>query len=84
MVSARLESVMQNRDDDARISKSGKPAAALADAAPLTGARRRMRKRLDALGGRLAGAYAQTPIEQGQAEIDAAVAAGRGQRQLAG
>ena len=41
---------------------------------------RRMRDRFDALRGRVAEAYAEVPVEEGMAEIDAAVAAERKQR----
>lgn len=50
--------------------------AALVDA-ELFARIRRMRERFDALSERIAGAYAEVPVEEGLAEIDAAVAAER-------
>jgi prevent-host-death family protein len=70
---------VQYRNDSIVINKDGKPVAALVDAELFTRIRR-MRERFDTLSERIAQAYAQVPVEQGLAEIDAAVAAGRGQR----
>jgi len=67
---------VQYRNDSIVINKDGKPVAALVDA-ELFARIRRMRERFDALSQRIAGAYAEVPVEQGLAEIDAAVAAGR-------
>jgi prevent-host-death family protein len=70
---------VQYRNDSIVISKDGKPVAALVDA-ELFARIRRMRDRFDALSERIAEAYAGAPIEEGLAEIDAAVAAERKQR----
>ncbi|MGD9551424.1 MAG: type II toxin-antitoxin system Phd/YefM family antitoxin [Burkholderiaceae bacterium] len=67
---------VQYRNDSIVIHKDGKPVAALVDA-ELFARIRRMRERFDALSGRIAAAYADVPMEQGLAEIDAAVAAER-------
>jgi len=67
---------VQYRNDSVVISKDGKPVAALVDAG-LFDRIRTMRKRFDELSGRIAQAYAGVPVEEGLAEIDAAVAAGR-------
>ena len=67
---------VQYRNDSIVISKDGKPVAALVDA-DLFARIRRLRERFDALSARIAQAYADVPAEQGLAEIDAAVAAGR-------
>ena len=64
---------VQYRNDSIVINKDGKPVAALVDA-DLFARIRRMRERFDELSGRIAEAYAEVPIEQGVAEIDAAVA----------
>jgi len=58
------------------ISKDGKPVAALVDA-ELFARINRIRDRFDDLANRIAEDYAQTPVEIGLAEIDAAVAAQR-------
>jgi len=70
---------VQYRNDSIVINKDGKPVAALVDAELFTRIRR-MRERFDALSGRIAEAYAEVPVEEGLAEIDAAVAAERGRR----
>ena len=70
---------VQYRNDSIVINKDGKPVAALVDA-ELFARIRRMRDRFDALSGRVAEAYAEVPVEEGMAEIDAAVAAERKQR----
>ncbi|MFZ5486962.1 MAG: type II toxin-antitoxin system Phd/YefM family antitoxin [Pseudomonadota bacterium] len=70
---------VQYRNDSIVIHKDGKPVAALVDA-ELFARIRRMRERFDALSGRIAAAYADVPMAQGLAEIDAAVAAERKQR----
>lgn len=69
---------VQYRNDSIVINKDGKPVAALVDA-ELFARIRRMRERFDALSERIAEAYAEVPIEEGLAEIDAAVAAERKQ-----
>ena len=70
---------VQYRNDSIVINKDGKPVAALVDA-ELFARIRRMRDRFDALSGRVAEAYAEVPVEEGMAEIDAAVAAERKRR----
>lgn len=70
---------VQYRNDSILINKDGKPVAALVDA-ELFARIRRMRERFDALSERIAGAYAEVPVEEGLAEIDAAVAAERKSR----
>ena len=70
---------VQYRNDSIVINKDGKPVAALVDA-ELFARIRRMRDRFEALRGRVAEAYAEVPVEEGMAEIDAAVAAERKQR----
>lgn len=67
---------VQYRNDSIVINKDGKPVAALVDA-ELFARIRRMRERFDALSERIAQAYAGMPVEDGLAEIDAAVAAER-------
>ncbi|NVN10053.1 type II toxin-antitoxin system prevent-host-death family antitoxin [Nguyenibacter vanlangensis] len=67
---------VQYRNDSIVINKDGKPVAALVDA-ELFGRIRRMQERFDALSSRVAEAYATVPVEEGLAEIDAAVAAVR-------
>ena len=70
---------VQYRNDAIVINKDGKPVAALVDA-ELFARIRRMRERFDALSERITEAYAEVPVEEGLAEIDAAVAAERKQR----
>ena len=70
---------VQYRNDSIVINKDGKPVAALVDA-ELFARIRRMREQFDALAGRVADSYAEVPMDEGLAEIDAAVAAERGQR----
>lgn len=67
---------VQYRNDAIVINKDGKPVAALVDA-ELFGRIRRMQARFDELSDRIAGAYADVPLEDGLAEIDAAVLAVR-------
>lgn len=67
---------VQFRNDSIVINKDGKPVAALVDA-ELFARIRRMRERFDALSERIASAYAEVPVDQGMAEIDALVAAER-------
>lgn len=67
---------VQYRRDSILISKDGKPVAALVDAR-LFERIRRMQARFDALAARLASAYAEVPVDEGLAEIDAAVRAER-------
>ena len=64
---------VQYRNDSIVINKDGKPVAALVDA-ELFARIRRMRERFDALSQRIADAYDEVPVEEGLAEIDAAVA----------
>ena len=64
---------VQYRNDSIVINKDGKPVAALVDV-DLFARIRRMRGRFDELSERVAEAYAEVPVEQGMAEIDAAVA----------
>jgi len=70
---------VQYRNDSIVISKDGKPVAALVDA-DLFARIRRMQERFDALSARIANAYAGVPVEDGMAEIEAAVACERNQR----
>ena len=70
---------VQYRHDSIVINKDGKPVAALVDA-ELFARIRRMRGRFDALAGRIAEGYAEVPTDEGLAEIDAVVAAERGNR----
>ena len=70
---------VQYRNDSIVIKKDGKPVAALVDA-ELFARIRRMRERFDALSDRITEAYADVPVEEGLAEIDAEVAAERKQR----
>ncbi|WP_233203051.1 type II toxin-antitoxin system Phd/YefM family antitoxin [Mycetohabitans endofungorum] len=67
---------VQYRNDSIVINKDGKPVAALVDA-ELFARIRRMQDRFNALSDRIAEAYAGVPVQEGQAEIDAAVAAER-------
>jgi prevent-host-death family protein len=64
---------VQYRNDSIIINKDGKPVAALVDA-ELFARIRRMQARFDALSQRIAEAHAEMPVEEGLAEIDAAVA----------
>ena len=63
---------VQYRNDSIVINKDGRPVAALVDA-ELFARIRRMRERFDALSSRIAEAYADVPVDEGMAEIDAAV-----------
>jgi prevent-host-death family protein len=72
-------SQVQHRNDSVVINKDGKPVAVLVDA-ELFARIRRMRERFDALSERIAQAYADVSVEEGLAEIDAAVAAERKRR----
>jgi prevent-host-death family protein len=63
---------VQYRNDSIVINKDGKPVAALVDA-DLFARIRRMRDRFDALAQRIEEAYAEAPVEEGLAEIDAMV-----------
>lgn len=67
---------VQYRRDSIVINKDGKPVAALVDAR-LFERIRRMQARFDALADRLTTAYADVPMADGLAEIDAAAAAVR-------
>ncbi len=64
---------VQYRNDSIVINKDGKPVAALVDA-ELFARIRRMQERFDALSQRIAEAYVEVPVDEGLAEIDAAVA----------
>jgi prevent-host-death family protein len=64
---------VQYRNDSIVVQKDGKPVAALVDA-QLFARIRAMRDRFDQLGNRIAAAYANVAVDQGMAEIDAAVA----------
>ena len=64
---------VQYRNGSIVINKDGKPVAALV-IADLFARIRRMRDRFDALSSKLAEAYADVPLADGMAEIDAAVA----------
>ena len=63
---------VQYRNDSIVVSKDGKPVAALVGA-ELFARIRAMRDRFDELSGRVADAYQDVPLEQGMAEIEAAV-----------
>jgi prevent-host-death family protein len=67
---------VQYRHDSIVISKDGKPVAALVDA-ELFARFRQMREVFDALSDRIAAAYYEVPMDEGLAEIDAAVTAVR-------
>lgn len=64
---------VQYRKDTILVNKDGKAVAALVGA-DLFARIRAMRERFDELTDRIAAAYAEVPIEEGMAEIDAAVA----------
>ncbi len=64
---------VQYRNDSIVIQKDGKPVAALVDA-ELFRRIQRMRDRFDSLSGRIAEAFAEIPMDEGLAEIDAVVA----------
>jgi prevent-host-death family protein len=64
---------VQYRNDSIVINKDGKPVAALVDA-ELFARIRRMRDRFDTLSSRIVESYAEVPVEEGLAEIDALVA----------
>jgi prevent-host-death family protein len=68
------------RSDSIVINKDGKPIAALVDAR-LFSRIRRLQSRFDELSQRLAQSFEGIPVEQGMAEIDAAVAAERQAKQ---
>jgi prevent-host-death family protein len=63
---------VQYRNDSIVVNKDGKPIAALVDAALFVRIRA-MRDRFDQLSNRVAEVYADVPIDQGMAEIDAAI-----------
>jgi prevent-host-death family protein len=67
---------VQYRNDSIVINKDGKPVAALVDA-ELFARIRRMMDRFDSLSRRISGAYDGVPVEEGQAENDAATKAVR-------
>jgi prevent-host-death family protein len=64
---------VQYRNDSVVVNKDGKPVAALVSA-ELFARIRALRDRFDQLSSRVAEAYADLPVEEGMAEIDAAVA----------
>jgi len=64
---------VQYRNDSILINKDGRPVAALIDA-PLFARIRRMRARFEQLSGQMREDYADVPMDEGLAEIDAAVA----------
>lgn len=70
---------VQYRNDSIVINKDDKSVAALVNA-ELFARIRRMRGRFDALSDRIAEAYADVPVDDGLAEIDALVAKERKQR----
>lgn len=70
---------VQYRNDSIVINKDGKPVAALVDA-ELFARIRRMQERFDELSDRIRETYADVPVDQGLAEIDAAVTAVRNPR----
>jgi prevent-host-death family protein len=61
---------VQYRNDSIVINKDGKPVAVLVDA-ELFARIRRMQDRFDTLSNRIAEAYAEVPVEEGLAEIEA-------------
>ncbi len=69
---------VQYRHDSVVINKDGKPVAALVDAR-LFERIRRMQSRFDALCQRIEAGYDGVPEDEGMAEIEAAVAAERGE-----
>ncbi|MDR1227498.1 MAG: type II toxin-antitoxin system Phd/YefM family antitoxin [Azoarcus sp.] len=69
-------SQVQYGNDSIVINKDGKPVAALVDV-ELFARIRRMKTCFDALSERIAGAYAEVPLDTGLVEIDATVAAER-------
>ena len=64
---------VQYRNDSVVVNKDGKPVAALVSA-ELFARIRALRDRFDQLSGKVAEAYADVPVEEGMAEIAAAVA----------
>lgn len=68
---------VQYRKDAIVVTKDGKPVAALVDA-ELFERIRRMRERFDELTNKIAVDFRDIPMEEGMAEIDAAVARERG------
>jgi prevent-host-death family protein len=64
---------VQYRNDSIVVNKDGKPVAALVSA-DLFARIRAMRDRFDELSARIAQDFADVPMEEGMAEIDAAVA----------
>lgn len=70
---------VQYRNDSIVINKDGKAVAALVDA-ELFARIRRMRERFDDLASRIEEAYANMPLEEGLAEIEAAIDAERSRR----
>ncbi|WP_395828934.1 type II toxin-antitoxin system prevent-host-death family antitoxin [Elstera sp.] len=72
---------VQYRNDSILIKKDGKPVAALVDA-ELFARIHRMRDRFDTLSTEIAESYADVPVEEGLAEIDALVAQERAQERV--
>jgi len=72
MVAEGIEAMRDSEQQlaDGAMNEDGSPVAADVDPEQLA----RMRERFDALRGKIADAYADVPIEEGMAEIDAAVA----------
>jgi prevent-host-death family protein len=70
---------VQHRKDSFVIKKDGRPVAALIDA-ELFARIRRMRERFDQLSSEVAAAFVDIPEEEGNAAIEAAVAAERHRR----
>lgn len=68
---------VQYRKDSVVVTKDGKPVAALVDA-QLFERIRRMRDRFDELTNKIAEDFRDIPMEEGMAEIDAAIARKRG------
>jgi hypothetical protein len=75
MVAEGIEAMRDSEQQlaDGAMNEDGSPVAADVDPEQLA----RMRERFDALRGKIADAYADVPIEEGMAEIDAAVASER-------
>lgn len=71
--------LVQYRSESVVINKDGKPVAALVNA-ELFSRILRMRERFDALSQKIASSDEDVPIDEGVAEIDAAVSAQRGKR----
>jgi prevent-host-death family protein len=68
--------VVQYRHDSILIHRDGKPVAALIDVDRFARIRK-ANETFEEMSGKMAAAYATVPIEEGLAEIDAAIAAAR-------